>query len=73
MLVKYNIMVRQNLCKTNAGYLQNEYHFMLQNGVYLGGLLLPTDGQYVLDDKSLTIICKGLALRWGVMPTKKQN
>lgn len=73
MLMKYNIMVQQNLCKTNTGHLQNEYHFMLQNGTYLGALLLPSDGQYVLDDKVLTVTCKALALRWGVMPTKKQN
>ena len=73
MMVKYNIMVHQNLCKTNTGHLQNEYHFMLQNGIYLGALLLPSDGQYILDDKALTFVCKALALRWRVMPTKKQN
>ena len=73
MMMKYNIMVHQNLCKTNTGYLQNEYHLMLPNGIYVTGMILPADGQFILDDKVLTVTCKALAMRWGVMPNKKQN
>jgi len=73
MMEKYRILVKQSLYQTKTGHLQNEYHFMLENGIYLGGLILPADGQFILDDKALEIICKALALRWGVIKSKKQT
>lgn len=69
-MIKNKIIIRQNLYKTNTGQVNNEYHFWADNGIYLGGLLLPSNSQYLYDDKCLEIITKSLAIRWGLIQTK---
>ena len=61
------IIVRQNIYLSNAGQVNNEYHFWTEQGIYLGGLLLPSDRQYLYDEKALNIITKALAMRWGII------
>lgn len=67
---KNKIIIRQNLYKTSSGQLNNEYHFWTENGIYLGGILLPSNNQYMFDDKCLDIITKALAIRWGLIQAK---
>lgn len=71
MQIINNIIVRQNLVRSNTGQVQNEYHFWFQNGFYLGCLVLPADGQYMLDAKALNIITRALALRYGLIQPRR--
>lgn len=52
---------------------ENRYHFYTENNLYLGVVALPANGQYTFDAKTLDIITKALAVRWGIisMPKKK--
>ena len=52
---------------------ENRYHFYTENNLYLGVVALPANGQYMFDAKTLDIITKALAVRWGIisMPKKK--
>lgn len=68
---KFKIDIIQNVYKDNMGQLHNEYHFQMENGIYLGGLSFPSNGQYLFDDKILTIIAKTLAIRWGLIQAKQ--
>jgi len=70
-MTKNRIEVQQKLYQTNTGQVNNEYHFWSENGIYLGGLLLPSNAQYVFDDKALEVITKALAIRWGLIHIKK--
>lgn len=67
---KNRIEVRQQMYKSNAGQVNNEYHFWSDTGVYFGGLLFPSDGQYLFDDKTLDFITKALAIRWRLIQKK---
>ena len=57
----------------NIGIVQsnNEYHFYTENNIYLGGVILPANGQYMFDTKVLNIIPRALAIRWHLVPTPK--
>lgn len=50
---KNKIEVVQNAYKDNNNQWHNEYHFYTENNIYLGGLLFPSNGQYLFDDKML--------------------
>lgn len=50
---------------------KNEYHFYLKNGLYLGGLLFPCDGQYAEDIMALTSMTADYARRLGLKPPRK--
>lgn len=67
-MIKNGIIIYQ-LEDRNKG--RNEYHFYLETGIYLGGLLFPCNGQYAFDDKMLDIITKALAVRWGLIKMKR--
>lgn len=73
MMKKYKIEIRQNMYRDKANQCKNEYHFWTETGIYLGGLLFPCDGQYVFDDKILTIITKALAIRWYLIESRKSK
>ena len=51
----------------------NEYHFYTETNIYLGGVLMPNNGQFAFDTKMLDVITRALAIRWGIisMPRKK--
>ena len=51
----------------------NQYHFYTENNIYLGGVVLPDNGQYMFDAKTLDIITKALAVRWGIIPMPKKK
>lgn len=51
----------------------NQYHFYTENNLYLGVIALPDNGQYMFDAKTLNIITKALAVRWGIIPTPKRK
>lgn len=70
-MTKNKIEIRQQMYKSNAGQVNNEYHFWSESGIYFGGLLFPSDGQYLFDDKALDIVTKALALRWRLIQAKK--
>lgn len=67
---KYKIEIKQNCYCDRANQWHNEYHFYTENGIYLGGLLFPCNGQYLFDDKILTIIAKAISIRWGLTQAK---
>lgn len=71
-MTKNKIEVQQKLYRIGTGQVNNEYHLWAENGIYLGGLLFPPNGQYLFDDKALEIITKALAARWGLIHLKKQ-
>lgn len=73
MQVINNIIVMQKLVRSNTGQMQNEYHFWSQNGFYFGAVILPPNGQYMADAKTLNIITKALALRWQLIQPKRTN
>ena len=66
-MVKYKILIRQNIYKSSTGEVINEYHFSTENGMYLGGLRFPGNFQFMFDDKMLAPICKALGMRWGLV------
>ena len=70
-MTKNKIEIRQQLYRSNAGQINNEYHFWTEHGINLGGLLFPPDGQYLFDDKALDIVTKALALRWKLIQSRK--
>lgn len=69
-MIKNRIIIKQNLHQTSGGQINNEYHFWTEQGIYCGALLLPSDGQFIFDDKALNIITKALGIRWGLIQTK---
>ncbi len=52
--------------------INNQYHFYTENNLYLGAVLLPDNGQLMFDAKTLNIITKALAVRWGIIPMSKR-
>ena len=63
-MIQNNIVVIQR---------NNRYELSLQvnnNNVCVAYLLMPNDGQFVSDSKSLEIVTKTLASRWGVLEKK---
>lgn len=70
-MTKNKIEIRQKIYPINEGQVNNEYHFCSESGIYFGGLLFPSDGQYLFDDKALDIVTKALALRWKLIQAKK--
>ena len=44
----------------------NEYRIITPQGIIIAHLVLPSDGQFMIDCKILDGICKGLAYRWGL-------
>ena len=51
----------------------NQYHFYTENNLYLGAIALPDNGQHLFDAKTLNIITKALAVRWGIIPMQKRK
>lgn len=51
----------------------NLYYFYTENNIYLGVVALPDNGQYMFDMKTLDIITKALAVRWGIIPMPKKR
>ena len=68
-----NIRVVQSIVKSNTNQMQNEYHFYAESGFYFGGVCLPCDGQFWLDNKVITVITKILALRWKLIQPKRRQ
>lgn len=61
MMVMNKIAVKQR---------NNAYYFLLDTDVYIGATLLPPNGQYLFDQKTLSEITHSLAVRWGILPAK---
>lgn len=70
---KNRIEVVQNAYRDNNNQCHNEYHFWSENGIYLGGLLFPSNGQYLFDDKMLDYVTKALAIRWGLIQARQNS
>lgn len=69
----YSIRVVQNAYVDKGGQPHNEYHFYSPDGWYLGGVLLPADGQLTYDAKALEAVCRVLGTRWGLVQLKKSG
>ena len=67
-----NIEVIQNVYKAASGQVMNEFHFITETGVHLGGLIFPPNGQYLFDAKALNLISRALAIRWNIIPMPKK-
>lgn len=50
----------------------NAFYFLLDTDVYIGVVLLPPNGQYLFDQKTLSEITHSLAVRWGILPKRKK-
>ena len=72
-MIKNKIWIQQRLYKSSTGQMNNQYHFWAENGIYLGAILFPADGQYLFDDKVLNIITKALAIRCGLIRAKNMK
>ena len=68
-MVMNNIGIVQNW----NGQPHNEYYFFSANNIRLGGVLLPSNSQYMEDAKTLNIITKALALRWGAISQPRKR
>lgn len=55
---KYRLIIKRNFYRTPIGEVINEYHFMIENGIYLGYIRLPGDAQWNKDGKCLEIIAR---------------
>ncbi len=66
------IGIHQNINHSNTGQVQNEYHFCTNTGIYLGALYFPSDGQYMVDAKTLNIITKALGIRWRIIQPRQK-
>lgn len=53
----------------NMVYIQsnNEYKVFTPQGICIAHVVMPPNGQYIMDAKTVEIICKALAYRWGVV------
>ncbi len=72
-MVMNNIGIVQNYYTDRNGQLHNEYYFFSESNIRFGGVLLPSNSQYMEDAKTLDIITKALALRWGLIaPPRKR-
>ena len=70
MAIMNEIGIVQNCYADRGGQTHIEYYFYTENNIYLGGVLLPGNGQFMEDAKALNIITKALALRWGLISVK---
>ena len=70
---KYSLGICQNLYQDRGGEIHNEYNLQSPNSFYLGGLRFPSDKQYAFDDKTLEIIAKALAIRYGLIQQKRRS
>ena len=70
MMEKFKILIKQNMYRNQNGEIINEYHFATVTGIYLGVIRFPGDGQFIFDDKVLSIICKAFGARWGFIKIK---
>ena len=43
-----------------------------EDNIYLGGVILPPNGQYMFDTKILNFITRALAIRWHLIPMPKK-
>lgn len=60
----HNIIVQQSA---------NEYRLWTPQGICIAHIVMPADGQYMIDGKALDYICKSLGFRWGLIePPKKR-
>jgi len=48
------------------------YYIFDSNGQLMAIQYLPNNGQYIADFKTLDIITKAIALRWGILRPKKK-
>ena len=71
--VMNNIIVVQNLNKLSNGQEQNEYHFYTLTRIYLGGIILPNDRQFMSDSKVLNIVTRAMALRWQLIQQRRKQ
>ena len=72
-MVMNNIGIVQNRYMDRNGQPHNEYYFFSANNIRLGGVLLPSNSQYMEDAKTLNIITKALALRWGAISQPRKR
>lgn len=50
----------------------NTFYLYTETNLCLGGVVLPNNGQHLYDLRTLELITKALAIRWGVInPPKK--
>jgi len=49
------------------------YHVLTQQGQLISMHYLPPDGQLMYDNKTLDIITKAEAIRWGILKPKKSS
>ena len=68
---KYRLIVKRKIYRNQIGEVIIEYHFMIENGIYLGYLRLPGDAQWNKDGKCLDVIMKALSFRWELIKPKK--
>lgn len=68
---KYKLIIKRRFYRTPTGEVINEYHFMIENGIYLGYIRLPGDAQWNKDGKCLEINAKAIAIRWELIKPKK--
>lgn len=66
------IVIKQKTIKTETGQVENIYELFAESGVRLAIIMLPSDKQYMYDERTLTDITKALALRWGLNQPKKK-
>lgn len=63
-------MIMNNILVVQVG---NEYHFYTDTNIYLGGVLMPANGQFAFDTKMLDVITRALAIRWGTIPMPRKK
>lgn len=68
----YSIEVRQVINQAGV-QVQNEYHFYAENGMYLGVVIFPPNGQLMYDAKMLEVITKSIAIRWGFIEPPRRR
>lgn len=58
----------------NIGIVENsnQYLLFLPQNICIAQITLPPDSQKMADAKTLNIITKAIALRWGVLKEKKK-
>ncbi len=70
-MIMNEIGVVQNFYTDKMNQCRNEYHFYTKNGIYLGAILFPSNGQMLDDAYALNRITKYLAMRWGIVKQTK--
>lgn len=59
----------------NIGIVQsnNQFLFYTETNIFLGAVYLPNNGQHLDDAKTLNIITRALAVRWGLIQTQSRT